>query len=64
MGYFYNPKKKNTAAHIWTGTDTYCRMFSTGGLNPGIKKVFDTTMGKRVCQMCQTNYDKYQNKAS
>lgn len=58
MQYYYNPKKKNTAAHIWVGNDTACRMLSTGGLKPGAKNIQNELDHRRVCQMCQTNAKK------
>lgn len=60
MKYFYNQKKKSTAAHLWNGNDTYCKMFSTGGLIKGIKKVHDELEDRRVCVMCQNNFKKLQ----
>jgi hypothetical protein len=59
MEYFYNEKRKKTAAHIWTGEDTACRMFSTGGLSLGKKKVYKELDDRRVCLMCQTNFNKF-----
>lgn len=33
MEYLFRPRtKKKSAAHIWTGGDTACRMWSTGGI--------------------------------
>jgi hypothetical protein len=59
MEYFYNIKRKKTAAHIWTGEDTACRMFSTGGLRLGKKTVFNELDDRRVCLMCQNNFNKW-----
>ena len=58
MKYFYNPKKKSTAAHIWVNGDTACRMLSTGGMMKGGKKVLDVVDGRKVCHMCQVNHFK------
>lgn len=58
MQYFYNSKRKKTAAHIWTGEDTACRMLSTGGLKAGAKMLHDRLDDRRVCQMCQVNFKK------
>lgn len=44
--------KENTAAHLWNGKDTVCRMASTGGLNLRRYKVFDNTCGKSICKNC------------
>ena len=58
MEYLFNLNKTGSAAHIWLGSDTACRMYSTGGLRPGNKKTFPSPMGKRVCHMCQVNMAK------
>jgi hypothetical protein len=59
MKYFYNAKRKGTAAHIWTGDDTACKMFSTGGIRRGKKELHDELDHRRVCLMCQNNAKKY-----
>jgi len=53
-GLYLVSKKKNSAAHIWTGNDTACRLFSTGGMGKKRKDVSTHTYGKRVCHMCQS----------
>jgi hypothetical protein len=58
MQYFFNPKKKNTAAHIWVNGDTACRMLSTGGIKKGKKVLHEDHGDRRVCLMCQNNYAK------
>ena len=55
MRYLVHKSKKGTAAHVWTGEDTACRMFSTGGLGRhALKKhlVTGDPQGRRVCQLC------------
>lgn len=45
-------KKKSTVAHIWTGRDTACRMYSTGGL---VKRKYELSASSRnlpTCAMC------------
>lgn len=59
MQYLYNSKRPKTAAHIWTGEDTACRMFSTGGLKLGKKEIHQTFGDRRVCLMCQNNHKKH-----
>ena len=49
---YYFFKKRSAAAHIWTGEDTACRMYSTGGLRKS-GKVFDTHGARRICTMCK-----------
>lgn len=58
MQYYYNPEKKNTAAHIWVGDDTACKMLSTGGMKPGKKQIQDKVDTRQVCAMCEVNYKK------
>ncbi len=56
MQYLIRDKGKNKAYHIWTGDDTACRMWSTGGMQK--KKGYtlhDETMGLRLCCMCENN---------
>lgn len=55
MKYFVHPRKPSKKAHIWTGVDTYCRMYSTGGISASSNfKVFDTPMGRPVCALCES----------
>ena len=53
MKYLYNPNKTKHAAHLWDDGDTYCKMYSTGGMTKKKKQVFDSPSDRRVCQMCQ-----------
>ena len=53
MKYLIHPRKPSKKAHIWTGSDTYCRMYSTGGISKNSKfEVYDTAMGRPVCALC------------
>ena len=54
MQYLLNPKKKKSSSHIWTGADTACRLYSTGGMVPSKQQIFSQTFGKPLCQMCIT----------
>ena len=45
-------RRKPTVAHLWNGTDTACRMASTGGLNPDSYYVADDPQGRRICDLC------------
>jgi hypothetical protein len=41
-------------AHLWEGLDTYCRMYSTGGITAKIHyRVSSSSEGRQVCTMCQ-----------
>lgn len=50
--YLYKQSKK-AKAHIWTGSDTLCRLWSTGGIpNKHKFNEYDTMGEKQVCQIC------------
>lgn len=54
MQYLYRQKGK-TAAHVWTGTDTACRMWTTGGMRQTKSYVKVEERGeRRLCNMCAT----------
>ncbi len=40
-------------AHIWTGDDTACRMFSTGGMNRRNYGRSPDRRGLPICLMCR-----------
>jgi len=44
-------KKKAKTRHIWTGYDTVCRMYSTGGLRKNSYKV-EKESDLPTCAMC------------
>lgn len=33
QGFLYNEKTEHSPFHVWTGSDTACRMWSTGGIS-------------------------------
>lgn len=39
-------------AHLWNGSDTECRLFSTGGMRKSNFVVTDETIGKEICLLC------------
>jgi hypothetical protein len=44
---------KSKAAHIWTGSDTACRMWSTGGLKKRRGySIWSHPDGHSICHMC------------
>lgn len=54
MKYLIRTKGKNKAAHIWTGQDTVCRMWSTGGIDKRrMYDVHDDNKGLRICHICE-----------
>ena len=58
MKYLYMRKLKG-AAHLWDDGDTYCRQYSTGGLNPRRYRVHDERGDRRVCKMCNDVFEEY-----
>lgn len=46
--------KGNRPAHIWTGSDTLCRMASTGGLSLKSYRPLEELDGQQVCQLCES----------
>ncbi len=53
MEFLIDPRKPSKAAHIWTGTDTACRMCSTGGLNRKKYTIASDRGERRICTMCE-----------
>lgn len=53
--YLIRDKSQKIKAHIWTGNDTSCRMWSTNGLKHERYSVHETTLGREICVMCQNN---------
>jgi hypothetical protein len=45
-------------SHIWTGDDTACRMWSTGGLNRTRRWVVEDKALRPICTMCLVNNSK------
>jgi hypothetical protein len=59
MQYLIREKGQKTAAHIWTGIDTSCTMYSTGGLTSSKGyRLSDSNEGRKVCTMCVNNLKK------
>jgi hypothetical protein len=57
MKYFYDVSRKGTAANIWMYGDTACTMLSTRGIIRNRRQVHDKNDGRRVCAMCQNNFE-------
>jgi hypothetical protein len=53
-------KGAKVAAHIWTGTDTACRMYSTGGLRKNRYVVVNDKGNHEICYMCNIVWNKMQ----
>ena len=58
MNYIRRAKGKKAKDHIWTGEDTACRMWSTGGLKIGQKWIKEDRPLHPVCTMCRVNSGK------
>jgi hypothetical protein len=55
MKFLIKRRGNNVRAHVWTGTDTLCRMSSTGGLDLDRYDI-TSTLDERFqdyCHMCQ-----------
>ena len=50
--------KKTGAAHLWDGSDTLCRMFSTGGINAVKYELSGDAKGRPICTMCRNKKKK------
>ena len=52
-GLFLAKKRKSNVVHFWTGTDTVCRQWSTGGIkNQDEYEVVTNTLGRDICHQC------------
>jgi hypothetical protein len=47
--------KKARVSHLWNGTDTVCRLFSTGGMKKKGYEVFPETGGLPICSLCENH---------
>ncbi len=59
----YARRGKKSRAHLWTGTDTVCRMWSTGGLAKSKYDTYDDSRGLKICTMCQATGQKHEAEA-
>lgn len=50
--YLIRKRGKASRAHIWTGQDTACRMYSTGGLRKDRFYLSEAPGDHPICQMC------------
>lgn len=46
-------KKKPKTYHLWTGVDTECKMYSTGGMKKSKYIVVESHAGFSLCTMCR-----------
>lgn len=44
--------KTGACAHVWTGQDTACKMWRSGGLKPNGVRLSSTQLGRRLCGLC------------
>jgi len=67
MKYLLNTNRPGTAAHIADiglhgEVDTYCKMYSTGGMSKRYKKhvkITEDVGDKRICQLCTNVYYRF-----
>ena len=59
--FLLNPKKNKSAAHVWNGKDTVCKMYQTGGMRKSRYHLSATTMNKPICCMCLNVHAKSKN---
>lgn len=53
MEYLVHPVKRKYRKHLWTGEDTVCRMYSTGGIRSEYIVVSEKIAADRnLCHMC------------
>ncbi|MCD9519926.1 GIY-YIG nuclease family protein [Photobacterium phosphoreum] len=54
--FLFRKGKKKQKVHLWNGMDTFCRMWSTGGLNEqkGDFTLSSSTFSKVVCSLCKS----------
>lgn len=50
--YLVRVSKKGPSAHVWTGSDTACRMWLSGGLLGRGVRLAGSQMGHRLCKLC------------
>ena len=53
MKYLINLRKESSKAHLWDDGDTYCKMYSTGGMRKKRYQVLEDKKDRDVCVMCQ-----------
>jgi len=46
-------------AHLWDDGDTYCRMYSTGGLSKKKYIVVEDRGNTNICKLCNNVYEEY-----
>lgn len=59
MKYLANLNKNISKAHFWDDGDTYCKLYSTGGLRKSRQTVIDHPHGKPICVMCINVWNKF-----
>ncbi len=55
MKYLIRNTKKSKVYHLWNGSDTVCKLWSTGGMNQSRYIQSDDNCGLALCQMCNNN---------
>lgn len=53
MTFLIRKQGAKVKAHIWTGSDTVCQMWSTGGMKQSRFEVREDRGEHEICHMCQ-----------
>jgi hypothetical protein len=61
--YLVHVVSKKAAAHLLRANDgenrdSYCRMYSTGGMRQAKYEISNTSGHRRICQMCQNVFER------
>lgn len=59
MKFAINLKKQIAKAHLWDDGDTYCKMYSTGGLKIKRMSIVDDKQDREICQMCKNVFNTF-----
>ena len=58
MKYLIRKVGKKNKAHLWTGEDSYCNMYTTGGMRKTRYELKDEKGDKELCLMCTNVFKK------
>ena len=61
MEFLINMNKPTGKAHLWENQDSYCKMYSTGGMRKTKYKVYQDHQEREVCVMCLNNKKQHLN---
>ena len=61
MEFLIRNKGNKNPAHYWDGKDTFCEMFSSGGMKQSNYSIYDTSLNRDICHMCKINSEEISN---